>query len=63
MESQRPTEAPIELNAAQAGHERPDGKDASEGSRHGDGELLDILIQQFKITVFVKIIFLKRSQL
>ena len=51
MESQRPTEAPIELNAAQAGHERPDGEDPREGSGNGDGELLDILIQQFIITV------------
>ena len=64
MERQRPTEAPIELNAAQAGHERPDGEDAREGSRHGDGELLDILIQQFIITVlknnyFEKILTLK----
>ena len=64
MECQRPTEAPIELDAAQAGHERPDGEDAREGSRHGDGELLDILIQQFIITVlknnyFEKILTLK----
>ena len=51
VESQRPTEAPIELNAAQAGHERPDGEDARESPGDGDGELLDILIQQFIITV------------
>ena len=51
MESQRPTEAPIELDAAQAGHERPDGEDPRKSPGNGDGELLDILIQQFIITV------------
>ena len=51
MESQRPTEAPIELNAAQAGHERPDGEDARESPGDGDGELLNTLIQQFILTV------------
>ena len=61
-EGERSTEPAIELDAAQGGDEGPDGEDAREGSRHGDGELLDILIQQFIITVFVKIIFLKRSQ-
>ena len=63
MECQRPTEAPIELDAAQAGHERPDGEDARESARHGDGELLDILIQNFIITVLKNNFFKKISNL
>ena len=52
-------EAAIQLNAAQGGDEGPDGEDAREGSRHGDGELLDILIQQFIITVLKNNFFKK----
>ena len=60
MEGQGPTEAPVQLDAAQGGDEGPDGEDARESPGDGDGELLNTLIQQFIQTVFVKIIFLKK---
>ena len=41
----------IQLDAAEGGDEGPDGEDAREGPRHGDGKLLDTLIQQFILTV------------
>ena len=56
-------EAAIQLNAAQGGDEGPDGEDAREGTRDGDGELLDILIQQFIITVLKNNFFKKISNL
>ena len=50
-EGERSPEPAIELNAAQGGDEGPDGEYPREGARHGDGELLDTLIQQFIQTV------------
>ena len=59
MEGQGPTEAPVQLDAAQGGDEGPDGEDARESPGDGDGELLDILIQQFIITVLKNNFFKK----
>ena len=59
-EGERSTEPAIELQTSEGGDERPDGENSREGARHGDGELLNTLIQQFIQTVFVKIIFLKK---
>ena len=44
-------EAAIQLNAAEGGDKSPDREDPREGTRHGDGELLDTIIQQFIQTV------------
>ena len=52
-------EAAIQLNAAQGGDEGPDGEYPREGARHGDGELLDILIQHFYTNSFVNKFFEK----
>ena len=56
-------ETAIQLDAPERGHEGPDGEDPRESSRHGDGELLDILIQQFIITVLKNNFFKKISNL
>ena len=61
MEGQGPPKTTVELQTSESGDERPDGKNSREGARHGDGELLDTLIQQFIQTVFVKIFFLKKN--
>ena len=62
-EGERSTEPAIELQTSKGGDEGPDGEDAREGTRDGDGELLDILIQQFIITVLKNNFFKKISNL
>ena len=58
-EGERSTEPAVELQASEGGHKCPDGENARESPGDGDGELLNILIQQFIQTVLKSNFFKK----